>query len=67
MLFRFRIHNTKQVFSTQKKDNGFSNESNCFEKNLIREKLYKQKKTQHLSLAGLYHQSEESCQTRKMT
>lgn len=54
MLFRFRIHNTKQVFSTQKKDNGFSNESNCFEKNLIREKLLKQKRTQHLSLTGLY-------------
>ena len=65
MLFRFRIHNTKQVFSNQY--NGFSNESNCFEKNLIREKLCKQKKTQHLSLAGLYRQSEESCQTRKMT
>lgn len=67
MLFRFRIHNTKQVFSTQKKDNGFSNESNCFEKNLIREKLLKQKRTQHLSLTGLYCPSEESCQTRKMT
>ena len=52
MLFRFRIHNTKQVFSNQY--NGFSNESNCFEKILIREKLCKQKKTQHLSLTGLY-------------
>ena len=36
MLFRFWIHNTKQVVSTQKKRNGFSYESNCFERNLIK-------------------------------